>query len=202
MNDLQKDIDEENLWQSFLSGDNSSLEKIYRVYFDELYHYGNKWLNDPNFTEDVIQDLFVKLIRTRQNLSQTTSIKFYLFRSFRSLALDKIKADKKMVSMDEPGHETFPVYLTPEHKLIDKQEYELIKEKLSTALSALTPRQREVLFLRYNKDFSYSQIAEMMELTTKATYKLMARATDALKSEMVLLISSLVLHKVLLKNIF
>ena len=202
MNNHQNDIDEDVLWKSFLSGDNTSLEKIYRIYFDELYHYGNKWLSDPTFTEDVIQDLFVKLIRTRENLSQTTSIKFYLFRSFRSLALDKIKTDRKNILMDEPGHDIFPVYLTPEHKLIDKQEYELIKEKLSAALSALTPRQREALFLRYSKDFSYNEIAEMMELTTKATYKLMARATEALRNEMTLIVSSFILHKVLLKNIF
>lgn len=202
MNTDKNDIDEEFLWKSFLSGDNASLEKIYRNYFDELYHYGNKWLNDPTFTEDTIQDLFVKLIRTRENLSQTNSIKFYLFRSFRSLALDKIKADKKNVSMDEPGDELFPVHITPEHKLIDKQEYELIKEKLSSALSSLTPRQREVLFLRYSKGFSYAEISEMMELTTKATYKLTARAIDALRGQMTLVFSTVFLYKILLKNIF
>ena len=202
MTKINSDIDEGILWQSFLSGDNASLEKIYRIYFDELYHYGNKWLCDPTFTEDIIQDLFVKLIRTRQNLSQTTSIKFYLFRSFRSLALDKIKGDKKNVSMDEPGDEMFPVYLTPENRLIDKQEYELIKEKLSSALSSLTPRQREVLFLRYSKGFSYTEISEMMELTTKATYKLMARAIDAVRGHLTLALTSVFLYKIVLKNIF
>ena len=202
MTKTNSDIDEGLLWQSFLSGDNASLEKIYRIYFDELYHYGNKWLSDPTFTEDIIQDLFVKLIRTRQNLSQTTSIKFYLFRSFRSLALDKIKADKKNVSIDEPGDEMFPVHITPEHKLIDKQEYELIKEKLSSALSSLTPRQREFLFLRYSKGFSYTEISEMMELTTKATYKLMARAIDALRGQITLTLTPVFLYKIFFKNIF
>ncbi len=202
MSDDKKNIDEKLLWQSFLKGDNLSLEKIYRIYFDELYHYGNKWLSDPTFTEDTIQDLFVKLIRTRENLSQTNSIKFYLFRSFRSLALDKIKADKKIIVLDEPGDEMFPVHLTPEHKLIDKQEYELIKEKLSSALSALTPRQREVLFLSYSKGFSYVEISEMMELTTKATYKLMARAIDALRAQMTLVLAHAFLCKIFLENIF
>ncbi|MEO8820116.1 MAG: sigma-70 family RNA polymerase sigma factor [Ginsengibacter sp.] len=115
------DINEGILWQSFVGGDNQSLEKIYRIYFDKIYHYGNKWLNDSSFTEDIIQDLFVKLIRTRQNLSQTTSIKFYLFRSFRSLALDKIKANQKTLLLDEPGDEMFSIHVTPENSLIDKQ---------------------------------------------------------------------------------
>lgn len=191
MTKAKSDINEGVLWQSFLAGDNASLEKIYRIYFEELYRYGNKWLNDPSFTEDVIQDLFVKLIRNRQNLSNTTSIRFYLFRSFRSLAMDKIKAGKKNLSMEEPGHDMFPVYLNPEHKLIDKEEYKLIKEKLSAALSGLTPRQREALFLRYNEGFSYAEVSEMMNLNTKATYKLMARAIDALRNQMIFALLSL-----------
>ena len=195
-------IDEDFLWQSFLSGDNASLEKIYRLYFDELYQYGKKWLNDSAFTEDIIQDLFVKLIRNRQNLSHTTSIKFYLFRSFRSLALDKIRIDKKIMVIDQPGDEMFPVYLTPEHKLIDKQEYELIKERLSFALSALTPHQREALFLRYSEGLSYAEVAEMMALTTKATYKLTARAIDTLRGQMTLILFSISLYKIFLKKIF
>lgn len=194
-------IDTELLWKLFLDGDNSSLEKIYRLYFDELFHYGNKWLNNPNFTEDIIQDLFVKLIRTREHLSQTTSIKFYLFRSFRTLALDKIKTEKKFLTIDEPGDELFAVQLTPEHRLINKEEYELIKEKLSVALSALTPRQREALFLRYSEGFSYAEVSEMMELTTKSTYKLMARAIEALKDQIPFLVSVILLQKIILKNI-
>ena len=197
----KSNIDRELLWKSFLDGDSSSLEKIYRLYFDELFHYGNKWLNNPTFTEDIIQDLFVKLIRTRENLSETTSIKFYLFRSFRTLALDKMKTEKKNLTIDEPGDEMFAVQITPEHKLINKEEYELIKEKLSLALSALTPRQREALFLRYSEGFSYAEVSEMMELTTKATYKLMARAIDALKEQIPFLISAILINKILLKNI-
>lgn len=175
-------INEELLWQSFLAGDKASLEKIYRIYFDVLYQYGNKWLNNPTLTEDVIQDLFVKLIRNRENLSQTSSIKFYLFRSFRSLALDKIKARAKMMVTD-PDEHSFPLQLTPEHQLIEKEEYQIIKQKFSSALSTLTPRQREALFLRYGEGFSYTEISTMMGLTTKATYKLMARAIDSLKEQ-------------------
>ena len=202
MNKDKIDINEGILWQSFVNGDNQSLEKIYRIYFDKIYYYGNKWLNDSAFTEDIIQDLFVKLIRTRHNLSQTTSIKFYLFRSFRSLALDKIKANKKMLVLDDPGDEMFSLNVTPENSLIDKQEYQLIKDKLASALSALTPRQREVLFLKYNEGFSYQEIAEMMGLTVKATYKLMARAIDAIKEQIPIALTSLMIYKILLENIF
>lgn len=176
---------DELLWKSFLEGSNDSLEMIYRNYFDELYQYGNKWLNNPTFTEDVIQELFIKLIRTRQNLSEVRAIKYYLFRAFRTLALDKLKADKKVMRIYDAGEHMFRMELTPEHSMIDKQEYHHIKIKLEAALSELTPRQREALFLMYSEGFSYNEVAEMMGLTIKGTYKLMARAIQALKDVMV-----------------
>ena len=175
---------DEALWSSFLDGDNNSLEKIYRYYFDELYNYGNRWLKNTELTEDSIQDLFIKLLGNRNNLSATTSVKYYLFRSFRSIVLDKVRVKKRVQFIDDPGEHLFLLELSPENKLIDKQEYESLKLKLSAAMVALTPRQREAIFLRYTEGFSYPEVAEMMSLTPKATYKLMARAIDALKTQM------------------
>ena len=177
-------IEEENLWRLFIKGDDDSLEKLYRRYFDELYSYGKKWLQDAMLTEDCIQDLFVKLMNNRASLSPTTSVKYYLFRSYRSVVLDKIKLSNRMPLIDEPGEHLFLFDLSPEKKLVDEQDSAAMKQKLAAALQALTPRQREAIFLRYIQGFSYPQVAEALELTAKGTYKLMARAIEALKEHM------------------
>jgi RNA polymerase sigma factor (sigma-70 family) len=92
----------------------------------------------------------------------------------------------------------FQIDLSPEQKMIDTEEAILLKRKLATAMESLTPRQREAIFLKFTEGFSYPQISEMMELTTKGTYKLMARAIDALKQNMhqvsLLLLYRLLLH--------
>lgn len=139
---------------------------------------------DISLTEDSIQDLFIKLIRTRQNLSQTTSIKYYLFRAFRSIVLDKLKTKNKTALIDEAGKSLFVLDLSPEKKMIVQEDTLALQQKLSAALDALTPRQREAIFLRYIEGFSYEQVAAMMDLTAKGTYKLMARAIEALKEQM------------------
>lgn len=181
------DIDEATLWQNFLEGDVPSLEKIYLLYFDDLYAYGNKLFRDSTFTEDVIQDLFVKLINNRQNLSSTTSLKYYLYRAFKSLALDKLKVNKRFQFNDQQENKGFSLELNPENQLIEKEQYEAIKMKLSAAIEMLTPRQREAIFLKYTEGFSYTEVTAMLDLTPKATYKLMARAIEALKNHIRLL---------------
>ena len=192
----KRDISDQQLWQSFLDGDDQSLEEIYRKFFDDLYRYGKKWLSDAFLTEDVIQDLFIKLIRNRKNLSSVTSIKYYLFKAFRSIALDKLRSEGKVNLENDLSSENFPLYITPEHLYIEKEEFEAIRQKLSKAINQLTPRQREAIFLKYIEGFSYSEVSEMMDLSVKGTYKLMARAVEALKSQIPLSI----LYFQLLKN--
>ena len=174
--------EEQEIWSSFVSGDNKSLETIYRRYFDELYQYGNKWLKNPTLTQDSIQDLFVKLMRNRSNLTTPQSVKYYLLRSFRSIVLDKLKSSGKVKFTDEPGEMHFQMGLCPEQQMINQQEDQISRKRLSEALNQLTPRQREAIFLKYQEGLSYPEIAEMLSLTQKATYKLIARAIQTLRS--------------------
>ncbi|MFY7839848.1 MAG: RNA polymerase sigma factor [Lacibacter sp.] len=174
--------DEQELWRSFVSGNDQSLETLYRRYFDELYNYGNKWLNNPSLTQDSIQDLFVKLMRNRANLTIPDSVKYYLLRSFRSIVLDKLKVNDRMKLMDEPKEHMFQVELCPEEQMIGQQEDDRLRKQLSEAIQQLTPRQREAVFLKYQEGLSYPEIAEMLALSQKATYKLVARALQTLRS--------------------
>ncbi len=192
-----QNTDEQTLWSQFIRGDDKSLEKLYRQYFDDLYNYGKKWLRDGPLTEDAIQDLFVKLMKNRSSLSDTTSVKYYLFRSLRTVVLDKLKRDNRMQLVDNPGDHLFLFELSPEKKLVEEQDAVHLKKRLAVAMQNLTPRQREAVFLRYVAGFSYSQVAEAMELTAKGTYKLMARAIDALKDHLLIGLS-LLLVKIIL----
>ncbi|RXK57852.1 sigma-70 family RNA polymerase sigma factor [Lacibacter luteus] len=174
--------DEQELWRSFVSGNDQSLETLYRRYFDELYNYGNKWLNNPSLTQDSIQDLFVKLMRNRSNLTIPDSVKYYLLRSFRSIVLDKLKVNDRMKLMDEPKEHMFQVELCPEEQMIGQEEDKRLQKQLTEAIQQLTPRQREAVFLKYQEGLSYPEIAEMLALSQKATYKLVARAIQTLRT--------------------
>jgi RNA polymerase sigma factor (sigma-70 family) len=196
------EIGDSLLWQNFLEGDDITLEKIYLLYFDDLYAYGNKLFGDVAFTEDIIQDLFVKLINNRQNLSATNSIKFYLFRSFKSLALDKLKVNKRFQYTEQEENNAFSLELNPENKLIEKEQFEAIKSKLAAAIELLTPRQREAIFLKYSEGFSYAEVTTMLDLTPKATYKLIARAIEALKGHIRMLLPLVLPTEIVFSKLF
>jgi RNA polymerase sigma factor (sigma-70 family) len=56
--------------------------------------------------------------------------------------------------------------------------------KLKIAFEALTAHQREAIFLRFYQNLSYEEVAEVLNISIKATYKIMARSLSALKEKM------------------
>lgn len=172
---------EQELWKSYQKGDDRALSSIYSIYFDHLYNYGFRFTRDATLIEDCIQELFIKLIRNRQNLSLPVSVKAYLFRSFRSYIVDKIEQLRKRPLAEMNEMVDFNLELNQEATLISTEEADELQEKMKTALEQLTPRQREAIFLKYQEGLSYPEIAAMLSLTQKATYKLVGRAIQTLR---------------------
>ena len=56
-------------------------------------------------------------------------------------------------------------------------------DRLNATLDKLTPKQKEVIFLKFYEQLSYTEIAQIMKVDVKAIYKLMARAIGSLRSD-------------------
>ena len=174
-------------WLKFAAGDNQALEEIYRTYYQQLYTYGYKWLRNSTLVEDCIQDLFIKLMRNRENLALPNSVRNYLFTSLRMMALDKLKGRSyDVLFLDEEHGKDFPLEWSFDEEMIRNEEDKIRYRRLQEALDTLTPRQREAIFLRYIQGISYEEVSGILELSPKATYKLVARALASLKEILVI----------------
>ena len=173
---------DKELWCQFQQGNEAALASLYSRYFDHLYNYGFKFTQDVTLVEACIQELFIKLIRNRQNLSLPDSVKNYLFKAYRSYMFDRMEKLKKYPTQDLNESMDFELDLHRESGLIVEEEQVARGKKLNEAIQELTPRQKEAIFLRYQEGLSYPAIAEMLSLSQKATYKLIGRAIQALRS--------------------
>ncbi len=75
------------LWTELKKGDSDVLQLLFFMYYNELYFYGIKLVNDQNLVVDTIQDLFSNLWEGRKRLSDVQHIKAYLFKVFRNRLL-------------------------------------------------------------------------------------------------------------------
>ncbi|MGV3503614.1 MAG: RNA polymerase sigma factor [Adhaeribacter sp.] len=177
-------LPDQDLWRAFKGGDRRAFSHIYRSHIQPLYNYGMKVAEEAELVEDCIQELFIYLWKTRENLGDTDSIKFYLFKALRRRIVtsqeESVRQSKKKVSASESqdaaeySHEQF---------LVSRQLEEEQQQQLQLSLNALTKRQREAITLRFYDNLSFQEVAEVMSLNIKSTYNLVSKALDALKEK-------------------
>lgn len=171
-------------WTAFVAGDERVFEQVYNTFYDVLYNYGCKYTSNTELVEDAVQDLFVRFWKNRATLNEPPSLKNYLFKAFRNHMFDQLKADGKYVTDDFGDQHLFEAVPSPEDAHVAGERADAMERRLTYAMKRLSDRQREAIFLRFYEGFSYVDIAELMGITVKATYKLMARSIDAMREGM------------------
>lgn len=178
-------FDDLSLWSLFKKGHEGAFKQIYDKYFSELYNYGLLFYKNKELIEDSIQDLFIDLRNSGENLSDTDNIKFYLFKSlkwklgFLAKKSDRFSLMKSQYSFSfyldfEVSHETI---------LINQQLNSEVKRILSEEINLLPRRQKEAIYYFYFEDFSYQELTKIMKLgSVKASRNLIYKAIASLKS--------------------
>lgn len=170
-----------DLWYAFRQGDETAFQQIYQLYAHDLLNYGYKVTNDAPLIEDSIHDLFIELWQSRANLSDTDSIRFYLFRSLRNKIA---KTRSRALFFHVSNIESIP---TPadefiiEDKLIEDEEMEQAHQQLRRGYALLTPRQQEALNLRFYQHFSNEEIAQIMGVNYQSACRFIYAALKTLR---------------------
>jgi RNA polymerase sigma-70 factor (ECF subfamily) len=167
-------IADHELWTAFKQGSVQAFSELYQRHAGILYNYGYHLLPDASLVQDAMQDLFADLWRTRGNLSDTTSIKYYLFRSLRR-RLHKL-ADIRPV----PAASTLQTESIEDLK-IKKEEHLQLLHRLQLLMSRLPERQQEVIRLRFYDNFSWEEIAGILQINEQSVRNLVQRAIIKLR---------------------
>ena len=170
------------VWASLKQGDRKAIDYVFEKYIRILYSYGAKIENDSALVEDCIQDIFIELWQRRENLSQTDNIKFYLLKALRRRIVRKLSMEGRehrhqALAADYADH----FYASFESSLIQLQNTSEQQHQLSKGLEKLSDRQREAVYLKFYEKMTYEQLAEVLDIDLKSTYKLIGKAIDSLR---------------------
>lgn len=173
---LKENCNDIDLWGRLRGGDRDAFSGLYERYLNCLYNYASKICKDRDFVEDCIQDVFVALWKYRKNLSPTTSVKYYLFRSLRSRLFKS--ADGAGWALQDGVHWNEVerlVDLSPEEELMAVESVDERTRKLRKYLHNLSPRQYEAIVLRFYDEFTYEEIADIMQVNPQSIRNLIQR---------------------------
>ena len=158
------------------AGDRAEFARLVEAYSDRIYRLALKILNDPQDAEDVLQETFIKALRSLPTFEGRSSISTWLYRIAVNEALMLVRKRKPdAVSIDaekdDGESETEPVEIVdwcclPEGELLNAEARRFLDE----AIQQLTPALRAVFVLRDIEGLSVKETADTLGLT-EATVK-------------------------------
>ncbi|MGQ8335008.1 RNA polymerase sigma factor [Sunxiuqinia sp. A32] len=168
------------IWNKFKNGDDFCLSLIYSEHVKSLYIYGLKFTTNSDLVEDAIQDLFLDLIKNRKTIGTTDNIQFYLIKSFRRKLIRRLKRELRY-SDNKIDDFFFELNYSLETNLIQEETLNNKKRRLTEAIKKLSPRQKEAIYLKFEKDLDYKEISEILGTGIEGARNLIYRSIKSLK---------------------
>ena len=155
--------------------DKKSLEKLFMSLYVRLRNYANTLTNSPDDSEDIVQEVFLKVWNKRSELDENGSIQTYLFVCTRNSCLNWLKHRKTedayarimaIVYEDSEG------IVTPYESLIADD----IEKDFRQVLDELPVQCRRVFELNRFEGLKYHEIAAHLNISIKTVETQMSRA--------------------------
>ena len=175
-----------NLWQSFQTGNSDSFTAIYNIYIYQLIAYGSKLCLDKHTVRDSIQEIFIDLfLKPKKQKTEIKNLKAYLFIALRNRIYKRLQRNSRIETLDTSTENVdidFHIEYSYQEKLEQKEISEEIKNLLQQATAKLPSKQKEIIYLKFEEEMSYEEIAAIMRISVESTRKLFYRAMLSLRS--------------------
>ena len=170
------------LLEALRKNDEKALGYLFNNYYNKLYRIGLKWCLDSNITEEAIQLIFSDLWKYRRTLSDIQSFEAYLISSLKKRIFKELQKVNSIETVNWEDAETFILSTQSYEEILIKQESDVhLKKQLHLALEQLSPRQKEIIVLKYFEELSFKEIAEKTGLQTDSIYKTLHEGIKKLK---------------------
>ena len=164
MRNLDKYTDEQ-LVAAYASGDNEAFDALLLRHKNRLFTYIVQMVRDRDLADDIFQETFVKAITTIRQGRYSDFGKFsaWIPRIARNLAIDSFRAEKSeaTVSTDDTNFDVLNRRELSEETVEDAMIDLQIEHDVRRLVDELPEPQREVLMMRFYKNLSFKEIAEI-----------------------------------------
>jgi RNA polymerase sigma factor (sigma-70 family) len=175
------------LWNRMRQNDQEALVALYEHLYLQLVNYGIRSSSDVELTRDAINDMFLEIWDQRQKLPEVSNVRSYLFTYLRRKIFAGIRQTKKsLLAAIIFSDAVSPHELSYEECIVAVQATEEIRQKIKRAISRLTPRQKELIQLRYFDGLSIEEVSKRAGITTKTAYNILGFAIKTLSVEFII----------------
>ena len=155
-----------------------AFHELVTIYQEKLYWHIRKIVIDHDDTDDILQNVFAKVWNHVDSFREESSLYTWLFRIATNESLTFLSTQKRRKIFFVSSQEDYLTGKLADDEYFDGDE---IQRKLMEAVLKLPERQRLVFNMKYFDTMKFTEIAEILQLTTgalKASYHIAVKKIE------------------------
>lgn len=179
MNESYNSREENELIRASVNGDKKAFGEIVARYQKMVARTVKSMLGDSVFSEDIGQEVFIKLYYTLSEFRGEAKLSTYIQKIAVNMTLNEIKRRKRFFSMfsQKANNEMYEFEVADN----DNEERREAMEIVSKALLALDPKFRIIVTMRMLQGYSTKETAEILDLPLGTVLSRLSRAQEQLR---------------------
>ncbi len=158
---------DEDLILAFQNGDVKAFDEIVRRYRDPLFNFVVRLLGDAFFSEDIVQETFLRVYRNRHRYHQVAKFSTWIYTIASNLAKTELRRRKvrNFFSISSKGEDEKDYDLVDTSTDIERDVDGIVKsEIILKEINALPYHFKEAVLLRDIQDLSYEEISQILNV--------------------------------------
>lgn len=179
------------LMLSVQRGDQGAFQELFEKHISGVIGFAMQFVANRARAEELAQDVFLQLYRTRARYSPRARFTTWLFRMVTNACLSELRRPEHRARVqsldhanreygDDPPSSAEPSTPSSEDAALDREAV----EKLRAAVAQLPPQQRAALLLARANGLSYEEVALSLSCSVSAVKSLIHRATVTLRGRL------------------
>jgi len=154
--------EDDKLIELTLHGEKRGYEALVRRYQGLVYNVVYQLLKEEQSAADVSQEAFLKAYKALSTFDRRRSFRHWLLRIATNTALNVIRANRPSESLELLLEESPSDEPRSSQNVENEVESNMVGEQLMRILNSMKAVHRHIFLLRYQRELSYEEIAEIM----------------------------------------
>ncbi|WP_029902540.1 RNA polymerase sigma factor [Prevotella sp. 10(H)] len=181
MNKYTDENNEASLIRSLKNGSHKAFDKLYQMYARRLYAYSLQFNKSAEESEEIVQDVFIKLWTNREKIVQEDTLRSLLFIMAKHQLINAFRS-----KLNDPVYEEFVNY--KDALSSDNTEYQLeyqdFQKKFDAAMQSLSTTQQNVIRLSRIEQLSNKEISEQLSLSEQTVKNQLSAGLKILRQKL------------------
>lgn len=169
------------LQEGIASGDQAALKELYRLLYKKLVQFAYVLVRSRELSEEVVEDVFIKLWNKRGHILDIQNLKVYLYIATKNTALNylsKRAIELTTAPFDYLDIETADIDASPEQLMITAE----MLRKMQVAVDALPPRCKMIFKLIREDGLRYKEVSDILGISVNTIDAQMAIAVKRISA--------------------